>query len=110
VRLDSLAGRREIPCEILKETPHRSLVRLGESLCIAQRPPSGKGRASVCAERCCGAGCRAVAGSNDRGACMKSVLAVVVIAAVVTGFVSRAKAEGKKMHSGENRCGASESN
>jgi hypothetical protein len=41
---------------------------------------------------------------------MKSVLAVVVIAAVVTGFVSRAKAEGKKMHSGENRCGASESN
>jgi hypothetical protein len=30
VRLDSWAGRREIPCEILKETPHRFLVRLGE--------------------------------------------------------------------------------
>src|SRR5271166_5929444 len=29
-RLDSRAGRREIPCEILKETPHRFLVRLGE--------------------------------------------------------------------------------
>jgi hypothetical protein len=30
VRLDSWAGRREIPCEIVKETPHRFLVRLGE--------------------------------------------------------------------------------
>jgi putative DNA primase/helicase len=30
LRLDSWAGRREIPCEILKETPHRFLVRLGE--------------------------------------------------------------------------------
>jgi hypothetical protein len=30
LRLDSWAGRREIACEILKETPHRFLVRLGE--------------------------------------------------------------------------------
>jgi hypothetical protein len=30
LRLDSWGGRREIPCEILKETPHRFLVRLGE--------------------------------------------------------------------------------
>jgi phage/plasmid primase-like uncharacterized protein len=30
LRLDSWAGRREMPCEILKETPHRFLVRLGE--------------------------------------------------------------------------------
>jgi putative DNA primase/helicase len=30
MRLDSWAGSREIPCEILKETRHRFLVRLGE--------------------------------------------------------------------------------
>jgi hypothetical protein len=30
LRLDSWAGRRDIPCEILKETPHRFLVRLRE--------------------------------------------------------------------------------
>ena len=30
LRLDSWAGRREIPCEILKEAPHRFLVRLGK--------------------------------------------------------------------------------
>jgi hypothetical protein len=30
LRLDSWAGRREIPCEIVKETPHRFLVRLGD--------------------------------------------------------------------------------
>jgi phage/plasmid primase-like uncharacterized protein len=30
LRLDSWAGRREIPCEILKETPHRFQVRLGK--------------------------------------------------------------------------------
>ena len=30
LRLNSWAGRREITCEILKETPHRFLVRLGE--------------------------------------------------------------------------------
>ena len=36
VRLDSLAGRREIPCEILKETPHRFLVRLGD-VCVLPR-------------------------------------------------------------------------
>jgi hypothetical protein len=28
--MDGWAGRREIPCEILKETPHRFLVKLGE--------------------------------------------------------------------------------
>jgi hypothetical protein len=30
IRLDSWAGRDEVPCDILKETPHRFLVRLGE--------------------------------------------------------------------------------
>jgi len=30
VRMDSWVGRREIPCEILKETPHTFLVRLGK--------------------------------------------------------------------------------
>ena len=30
VRLDSWAGRQEVPCEILKQTPHRFRVRVGK--------------------------------------------------------------------------------
>jgi putative DNA primase/helicase len=38
IRLDSGVGRRDIPCEILKETPHRFLVRLEEDCLL----PGGK--------------------------------------------------------------------
>ena len=43
VRLDSRAGRREIPCEILKETPHRFLVRLGEGCVLPRGRQAEKG-------------------------------------------------------------------
>jgi hypothetical protein len=44
VRLDSRAGRREIPCEILKETPHRFLVRLGEDCVLPRGREATKGQ------------------------------------------------------------------
>ena len=44
VRLDSWAGRREVPCEILKETPHRSVVRLGEDCLLPGGRPATKGQ------------------------------------------------------------------
>jgi hypothetical protein len=34
---DGWAGRIETPCEILKETPKRFLVRLGEDCCLPGR-------------------------------------------------------------------------
>jgi hypothetical protein len=36
VRTDGSAGRDALPCEILKETPHRFLVKLGED-CVLPR-------------------------------------------------------------------------
>ena len=44
LRLDSWDGRREIPCEILKETPHRFLVRLGEDSMIIGGREGTKGQ------------------------------------------------------------------
>ena len=44
VRLDSWAGRREVPCEILKETPHRFLVRLGEDCLLPGGRQATKGQ------------------------------------------------------------------
>ena len=43
-RLDSWAGRREIACEILKETPHRFLVRLGEDCLLPGGRQATKGQ------------------------------------------------------------------
>jgi hypothetical protein len=43
LRLDSWAGRREIACEILKETPHRFLVRLGEDCLLPGGRQASKG-------------------------------------------------------------------
>ena len=34
---DGWAGRIDTPCEILKETPKRFLVRVGEDCCLAGR-------------------------------------------------------------------------
>ena len=44
LRLDSWAGRREIACEILKETPHRFLVRLGEDCLLPGGRQATKGQ------------------------------------------------------------------
>jgi hypothetical protein len=44
LRLDSWAGRREISCEILKETPHRFLVRLGEDCLLPEGRHATKGQ------------------------------------------------------------------
>jgi putative DNA primase/helicase len=44
LRLDSWAGRREIACEILKETPHRFLVRLGEDCLLPEGRHATKGQ------------------------------------------------------------------
>src|SRR4029077_8637033 len=44
VRLDSWAGKREIPSEILKETPHRFLVRLGEDCLLPGGRQATKGQ------------------------------------------------------------------
>jgi hypothetical protein len=44
LRLDSWAGRREIPCEILKETPHRFVVRLGEDCLLPGGRQGTKGQ------------------------------------------------------------------
>jgi hypothetical protein len=44
LRLDSWAGRREIACEILKETPHRFLVRLGEDCLLPGGRHATKGQ------------------------------------------------------------------
>jgi hypothetical protein len=38
---DGWAGRIETPCEILKETPKRFLVRLGEDCCLPGRHVKG---------------------------------------------------------------------
>jgi hypothetical protein len=35
VRLDSWAGTQEVPCEIVKETRHRLLVRLGKDCLLS---------------------------------------------------------------------------
>ena len=43
LRLDSWAGRREIACEILKETPHRFLVRLGKDCLLPGGRQASKG-------------------------------------------------------------------
>jgi phage/plasmid primase-like uncharacterized protein/antirestriction protein ArdC len=43
LRQDSWAGRREIACEILKETPHRFLVRLGEDCLLPGGWAAAKG-------------------------------------------------------------------
>ena len=42
--LDSWARRREIPCEILKERPHRFVVRLGEDCLLPGRRQGTKGQ------------------------------------------------------------------
>src|SRR5246127_5313871 len=44
LRLDSWAGRREVPCEILKETPHRFVVRLGEDCLLPGGRQGTKGQ------------------------------------------------------------------
>ena len=44
LRMDGWAGRREIPCEILKETPHRFLVRLGEDCVLPRGREATKGQ------------------------------------------------------------------
>jgi len=44
LRLHSWAGRREIACEILKETPHRFLVRLGEDCLLPGGRQATKGQ------------------------------------------------------------------
>jgi hypothetical protein len=44
LRLDSWAGRREVPCEILKETPHRFVVRLGEDCLLPGGRQATKGQ------------------------------------------------------------------
>jgi hypothetical protein len=44
LRLDSWAGRRDIACEILKETPHRFLVRLGEDCLLPGGRQATKGQ------------------------------------------------------------------
>jgi hypothetical protein len=44
LRLDSWAARREIACEILKETPHRFLVRLGEDCLLPGGRQATKGQ------------------------------------------------------------------
>jgi putative DNA primase/helicase len=44
LRLDSWAGRREISCEILKETPHRFVVRLGEDCLLPGGRQATKGQ------------------------------------------------------------------
>jgi hypothetical protein len=43
LRLDSWAGRREIPCEIVKETSHRFLVRLGKDCLLPGGRQASKG-------------------------------------------------------------------
>jgi hypothetical protein len=42
LRMDCCAGRREIPCEILKETPHR--FRLGEDCLLPGGRRAEKGQ------------------------------------------------------------------
>ena len=44
LRMDGGAGRREIPCEILKETPHGFLVRLGEDCVLPRGREATKGQ------------------------------------------------------------------
>ena len=44
LRMDGWAGRREIPCEIVKETPHRFLVRLGEGCVLPKGRKAEKGQ------------------------------------------------------------------
>jgi hypothetical protein len=44
LRTDSWAGRREIPCEILKETPHRFVVRLGKDCLLPGGRQATKGQ------------------------------------------------------------------
>ena len=44
LRSDSWAERREIPCEILKETPHRFVVRLGEDCLLPGGRQGTKGQ------------------------------------------------------------------
>jgi antirestriction protein ArdC/phage/plasmid primase-like uncharacterized protein len=44
LRMDGWAGRRDIPCEIVKETPHRFLVRLGEGCVLARGRKAEKGQ------------------------------------------------------------------
>jgi hypothetical protein len=44
LRMDGWAGRREIPCEVLKETPHRFLVRLGEDCVLPRGREATKGQ------------------------------------------------------------------
>jgi hypothetical protein len=44
VRLDGWAERRDIPCEILKETPHRFFVRLGEGCVLPRGRKAEKGQ------------------------------------------------------------------
>ena len=60
LRMDWEARRREIPCNILKETPHRFLVRLGGGLSVARRPASEQKSGNLLAKGCCGAGYGAV--------------------------------------------------
>jgi hypothetical protein len=42
--MDGWAGRCEIPCDILKETPHRFLVRLGKDCMLPRGREATKGQ------------------------------------------------------------------
>ena len=44
LRTDGWAGRREIPCDILKETPHRFVVRLAEDCVLPGGRQAAKGQ------------------------------------------------------------------
>jgi hypothetical protein len=71
--------RREVPCEILKETPHRFLVRLGKDCLLPGGRQASKGAEGLRDKGRRGAGCRTVDGSDHiRGAGMSRFWVVFV--------------------------------